>query len=106
MNTGARLCLLGAAFLACAALLPGGVLADRNRDYEQALRAVERGEALSLVDILDRIRPQLDGEIVDVEFERKRGRWIYEFKVIDPGGRLWEIYVDAASAEVLKREGH
>ena len=89
-----------------AALLPSAVLADRERDYDQARRAVERGEALALADILTRVRSDLGGEVVGVEFERKRERWVYEFKVIDPAGRLWEVYVDAANADILKREGH
>jgi uncharacterized membrane protein YkoI len=89
-----------------AALLPPAAMADRERDYDQARRAVERGEALALVDILTRVRSDLGGEVVGVEFERKRERWVYEFKVIDPAGRLWEVYVDAATAAVLKREGH
>jgi len=89
-----------------AALLPSPVLADRDRDYERARRAVERGEALALADILTRVRSDLGGEIMGVSFERKRDRWIYEFKVIDPAGRLWEVYVDASTAAILKREGH
>ena len=89
-----------------AALLPTAVLADRERDSDRARHAVERGEALALADILTRVRSDLGGEIVGVEFERKRDRWVYEFKVIDPGGRLWEVYVDAATADIVRREGH
>lgn len=89
-----------------AALLPSAAVADRERDSDQARRAVERGEVLALSEILYRVRSDLGGEVVGVEFERKRERWIYEFKVIDPAGRLWEVYVDAASAAILKREGH
>ena len=89
-----------------AALLPATARADRERDYDRARRAVERGEALALADILTRVRSGLGGEVVGVEFERRRDRWTYEFKVIDPAGRLWEVYVDAATAEILKREGH
>lgn len=89
-----------------AALLPAPLKAHRERDYDQARRAVERGEALALAEILTRVRSDLGGEVVGVEFERKRDRWVYEFKVIDPAGRLWEVYVDAATAAILKREGH
>ena len=88
------------------ALSPTNALADRDRDYEQARRAVERGEALALTEILTRVRPSLGGEIMGVSFKRKHDRWVYEFKVIDAAGRLWEVYVDAASAAILEREGH
>src|SRR6478609_6009017 len=77
----------------------------RERDHDQARMALERGEALPLADILARLRPELGGEVVGVDFERERGgRWIYEFKVIGPAGRLVEVLVDAATARVLKRE--
>jgi uncharacterized membrane protein YkoI len=80
------------------------VPACAERDHDRARLAVERGEALPLVDILERIGSDLRGEVLSVSFERKRGRWMYEFKVVRPGGTLVEIYVDAASAEILKQE--
>jgi uncharacterized membrane protein YkoI len=89
-----------------AALASPTALAGRERDYDRARRAVVRGEALALAEILTRLRSGLGGEVVGVEFERRRDRWVYEFKVIDSAGRLWEVHVDAATAEVLKREGH
>lgn len=79
-------------------------IADGSGEHEDARRAVERGEALPLVDVLAKVRPDLGGEIVGVSFERKHDLWLYEFKVVEPGGRLVEVYVDAASGRVLKRE--
>src|SRR5688572_5752736 len=87
-----------------AILAPASLAARGHRDHEHARRAVERGEALPLADILARVRADLGGEVVGVSFERKRDRWVYEFKVIGAGGRLTEVYVDATSAEVIKRE--
>ena len=107
MDIGFPLRMLAAVVVTGATLMPLGAIAGSGRDHDRALRAVERGEALPLAEILERFRPELlDGEIADVEFERKQGRWVYELKVIDRSGRLWEFYVDAASAEVLKKEGH
>jgi uncharacterized membrane protein YkoI len=80
--------------------------ADRDRDHDEARRAVERAEALPLFDILARVRSQLGGEVVGVSFKRRRENWVYEFKVIGPGGKLTEVYVDAATAEILKWEKH
>lgn len=93
----AGLCALGAL-----AVTP--LAADRDRDHERARRAVESGEALPLADILNRVRPELGGEVIDVSFERKGERWVYEFKVIGPAGRLAKVYVDAASAQIVKRK--
>ena len=86
------------------ASIPAPLHADSARDHDQGRRAVERGEALPLIDILARVRPGLHGEVVGVSFERERDRWVYELKVVENGGRLVKLYVDAASAEILKRE--
>ena len=88
----------GAAALAASPAIAG------NDEHDSARRAVERGEALPLVDVLAKVRRELGGEIVGVSFERKQDHWLYEFKVVEPGGRLVEVYVDAASGRVLKRE--
>jgi uncharacterized membrane protein YkoI len=36
-----------------------------------------------------------------VELEREHGRWVYEFKIVDAGGRLLEVYVDARTGALL-----
>ncbi|XOC78265.1 PepSY domain-containing protein [Microvirga sp. M2] len=91
--------------LCLAAILPrASAWADRERDHDRARHAVERGEALPLADILERVRSNLGGEIVGVSFEREHGRWVYEFRVIRPGGALVEVYVDAASGRIVKQE--
>jgi uncharacterized membrane protein YkoI len=42
----------------------------------------------------------LPGEIVGVEIERTKGHWIYEFRVLDGKGCLFEVSVDARSGEI------
>jgi uncharacterized membrane protein YkoI len=76
----------------------------RDRDHERARRALEEGRARPLAEILEVVQDRLDGEVIGVEFDREDGRYVYEFKVIAPDGRLREIYVDALSAEILKVE--
>jgi uncharacterized membrane protein YkoI len=73
-------------------------------DHDRARRALEQGEVLPLAEILARVRGELGGEVVGVSFEREHDHWVYEFKVIGAGGRLVEVYVDGATAEVLERE--
>ena len=87
-----------------AALAIPPAMADPDGEHDSARRAVERGEALPLIDILTKVRRDLGGEIVRVSFKRKQDLWIYEFKVVEPSGRLVEVYVDAASGRVLERE--
>ncbi len=77
---------------------------DSGADHERARAAVERGEALPLDRILAAVRPRIDGDIVETEFEREHGAWTYAIKYIDRSGRMREIVVDARTAEVLDRE--
>jgi hypothetical protein len=77
-----------------------------HHDHDRARLAVERGEAQPLSDILAQVRPALGGEVVDVAFRRSGNRWLYEFRVIVPAGRMTEVYVDAATAEIVRRETH
>jgi uncharacterized membrane protein YkoI len=76
----------------------------RGHDFEAARQAVERGEALPLTAILERVRGVLPGEIVAVEIERQGGAWIYEFKVVDATGRRREVRVDALTGEIRAPE--
>lgn len=104
MRYCSRRALFGICLFSAAALFPPQARADH--DHDRARHAVERGEALPLADILERVRPQLGGEVIGVSFERESGRWIYEFRVIAPAGRLLEVHVDAATAQVIKQESH
>lgn len=103
---GRALRLLLAACVAGALASPGPARADRDRQHEEARRAVERGEALPLPEILARVGGEIGGEVVGLKFRRAEGRWIYEFRVIGTGGKLSEVSVDAASAGIIRREGH
>src|SRR5690606_28949728 len=76
----------------------------KRHDHERARRALEEGRARPLADILAEVRPRLAGEVIEVEFDREDGRYLYEFKVITPAGQLREIEVDALTAEILKDE--
>jgi uncharacterized membrane protein YkoI len=77
---------------------------DNDHAYDRARRAVDRGEALPIATLLERLKTRVPGEVVGVEFEREHGRWVYEFKVIDGKGRLLEVYVDAHTGEILSME--
>jgi len=77
---------------------------DDDHAYDRARRAVEHGEARPIEELLERLKTQVPGEVVGVEFEREHGRWVYEFKIIDSGGRLLEVYVDAQTGTILSME--
>jgi hypothetical protein len=79
---------------------------DHDHDHDRAQHAVERGEAKPLSDILEKVGPELGGEVVGVAFRRRADRWLYEFRVIAPAGQMTEVYVDAATARIVQRETH
>jgi uncharacterized membrane protein YkoI len=85
---------------ACTAVLVPAISAADSRDHDKVRRAVESGEIRTLSDILSMVRDKLPGEITGVEAEQKKGRWLYEFRVVDSKGRLFDVYVDAKSGEI------
>jgi uncharacterized membrane protein YkoI len=73
-----------------------------RRDHDMARLAVERGEIKPLAELLTIVRDKLPGEITGVEVEREREQWLYEFRVVDKAGRLFDVYVDAKSGEIKR----
>ncbi len=82
------------------AMVPAGGGNAGYRDHDAVRIAVERGEIRPLADLLAIVSGKLPGEIAGVEIERKNGHWVYEFRVVDKAGRLFEVYVDARSGEI------
>lgn len=74
-------------------------------DHEQARRALQAGEVMPLASVLERLARSHPGQILEVEMERERGRWIYEIRQLQADGRLVKLEVDARSAEVLRIRG-
>jgi uncharacterized membrane protein YkoI len=98
-------------FPLAALLLAGGtVLAtadddDDRRDQELARQALSEGRIRPLTEIIESFKKQFPGEIVGVELETKGPkRFIYEFKVLTPEGKLKEVKVDASTAKIIKIE--
>jgi uncharacterized membrane protein YkoI len=87
-----------------AARMHGHGWEDEDHSYDRARRASEAGEILTIAEIYERARQAMAGRILEAELERKHGRWVYELKILDPQGRLFELYLDAASGQVLKQE--
>ena len=88
------------ALISVVAVLATAARADDGHDHEVARQAVERGEIKSLADILHAVRGKLPGEVAGVKLERKQGRLVYEFRVVGARGRLFEVYVDAATGRI------
>lgn len=88
--------------LLSAALVPPGVGAIDRPDHERARAAVQAGEVLPLPVLLERLRQSHPGRVLDLELEREDGRWIYEVRLLQAGGQLLKLELDAATGQVLK----
>lgn len=74
---------------------------DDAHPYDKARRAVERGDALPITEVIQRLRSEVQGEIMTVEYEFEFQHWVYEFKVLDPQGRLKRVHIDAGTGEMI-----
>jgi len=96
-----RTTLAIATLLAAAALTPLASLADG--DHDRARAALQAGEVLPLPVVLERVSRDYPGNVLEVELEREKGLWIYELKILESGGSLLRLKVDARTAELIKR---
>ncbi len=83
------------------ALVAPAVASDRA-DHNRARAALQAGEILPLATVLQRVAAEHPGQVLEVELEREGGVWLYEIKLLQAGGGLLKLEVDAASARVLK----
>ena len=93
-----------------AAMLLGGVADaaadDEQRDHDLARKALLEGRIRPLTEITDVVRSKVPGEIlsVQIDVDDQKRRFVYEFDIITPEGKLREVDVDAATATILKIE--
>ncbi len=74
-----------------------------GKSHQQTVRrAVQQKKILPLARIKQIVERKTKSEIISVELERKKRRWVYSFKIVDRRGRLREIYVDATNGSILK----
>ena len=90
-----------AALLLGVLVLPPALASD-HADHDRARAALQAGEIRPLAEVLLRVAAQHPGQVLAVELEREAGRWIYEIKLLQDGGGLLRLEVDAATAQVLK----
>lgn len=98
--------LLMAMVIAGALALPLAVPSRADDDHDRARAAVQAGEVVPLSDVLAQAEGDFIGDMVEAELEHHRGRWVYELKLITPGGTLLELVYDAASKDLLRARGH
>jgi hypothetical protein len=83
-----------------------GLPAWADSDHDRARQAVQSGQVLPLPlpAVLEQLAREVPGQVLEVELERDDGRWIYEIKLLQTGGQLVKLKVDAQTAQVLRRK--
>ena len=74
-------------------------------DHERARAAVLAGEIRPLTALLAEVERRFVGQVVDTELDREDGRWVYEFKLLPPSGRIYEVELDAATGAIRRTKG-
>ncbi|MBR0679808.1 PepSY domain-containing protein [Roseomonas eburnea] len=79
--------------------------ASDRRDHERARAALAAGEIRPLADLLAEVERRYVGTVIETELDRDNGRWVYEFKLLPPSGRVFEIKLDAATGALIRSRG-
>jgi len=64
----------------------------------------EAGSILPLAQILKQVAIDYPGRILEVEFEREHGQYVYEIELVDEDGLVWELEYDAENGKLIERE--
>jgi uncharacterized membrane protein YkoI len=81
----------------------GGKQRRRGKDRDDDDDVIRDGGA-GLQAVLANVRRAHPGRIVEIEVDSYRGLRVYEIKLLDNKGRLFEIYADARDGRILKVE--
>lgn len=71
---------------------------------DEVLQALKRNEIRPLAEIVAAAEKVMPGPVIGVKVKRESGRLVYELKIIAPEGRIREVYVDAATLDIVKIE--
>jgi len=75
-----------------------------DTDYVQAKNLLDTGSILTLTKVVKKIIVKHPGYIVEAELKTKNNIFIFEIDILDSKGQVWELKVDAKTAEVLEKK--
>lgn len=73
-------------------------------DAGSARAAVLEGRILPLDQILDILRAGFEGEIIEIQLEYEDDELAYEFDLVSPEGRVFEVEIDARTGAIIEVE--
>jgi len=87
-----------------AALSAGYAAPALSRDHDTARRAVSRGDAQPLSQIMAKVSPRYPGKLLNAQLKNRgdKNQWIYRLRILTGQGKVTELVVDAKSGRVLQ----
>jgi len=84
--------------------MPGsdGLLMLAKLDAEEARELKQSGQIMPLEDLIALVRKDYPGQIIQIELDEEKDRYVYEIEVVGEEGVVIELELDAATGEVLK----
>jgi len=74
-------------------------------DHDRARAALQAGEILPLPAILERVRHEFLGEVLEVELEARHGLWLYKVRLLTPDGQVLRLDYDAGTTDLVAAHG-
>jgi uncharacterized membrane protein YkoI len=71
-------------------------------DSERARLLKQQGKILPLEQVIAAAMAVKSGQILETELEEDDGRFVYELEILDEAGQVWELELDAATAELIE----
>lgn len=98
--------VLLAGFALALSLIVGPITGQADEsDHERARQALEAGKVLPLGAVLDIVERDFPGQVVKVEFEEDDDEFIYEIRVLQSGGGILKLKIDARDGALLAVKG-
>ena len=80
------------------------LIAKQDEPGPDSTRAQKSDDILSLDEILQRVKAEQPGKVVETELERKSGRYVYEIDMIGTDGVKREFKYDAKTGARIPRK--
>lgn len=71
---------------------------------DEVRQLMEAGDIMPLETLLQDIRQDYPGRIIEIELDEEDDRYVYELEIVDEGGVVWELHLDAGTGELLERQ--
>ena len=93
---------VGAAIALATVAGSGLVVLAGDDQAARAARLSKNGDILPLEQILERAQAQHPGKLLEAELEDEQDQYVYEIKILDNKGMVWEMEFDAKTGALMR----